>query len=76
MEGTSSGKVLEEMAEGIEGHIPLKGDIVRLEDCEERKRPIIVSTLVGKVINHNKSLNKGAVKQILSRAWGEPPTMM
>lgn len=62
------------MAKGIKGNIPLDGDVIPLEDCEEGEKPIVVSTLVGKVIT-NKALNKGAIKQILSKAWRDPPTM-
>ena len=38
------------MLEGVNINIPLEGDIVPLEDCEEGDKPIVVSTLVGKII--------------------------
>ena len=51
----------------MEEQIPLEGDIVPLEDCEESVQPITTSTLVGKVICE-KPLNKGVVKNILTKA--------
>ena len=58
----------------MEEQIPLEGDIVPLEDCEESVQPITTSTLVGKVICE-KPLNKGAVKNILTKVWGNPTTL-
>lgn len=48
--------MVEEMLEVIEGNVPLEGH-----------KPIITATLVGKVMCR-KTLNKGAVKTIISKA--------
>ena len=61
-------------AEELSWSVPLEGDIVPLEDIEEAKRSIASSTLVGKIIC-NKTVNRGAVKSILFKAWGEPDSM-
>ena len=62
------------LAEELGWSVPLEGDVVSLEEIEEAERSIISSTLVGKVICR-KVLNRGAVKNILHKAWGEPTTM-
>ena len=62
------------VAEELGWNVPLEGDIVPLEDVKEIEKGIISSTLVGKIIC-NKVLNKGAVKSILFKAWGEPDMM-
>ena len=54
--------------------VPLEGGILPLEDIEEMEKKVISSTLVGRIIC-SKVLNKGAVKSILYKAWGEPISM-
>ena len=54
--------------------MPLEGDTVPLEDVEEKEGAIITSTLVEKIIC-SKVLNRGAVKNILVKAWGELGTL-
>ena len=61
-------------AEELGWSVPLEGDVVPLEEVEEKETSVITSTLVGKVIC-NKILNRGAVKNILFQAWGEPQTL-
>ena len=64
----------EEMLEGVDWTVPLEGDIVPLEDVEGGEKAITTTTLVGKIIC-NKALNKGAVKNIVEKAWGEPNSL-
>ena len=54
--------------------MPLEGDTIPLEDIEESGTSIFSSTLVGKVL-YSKTLNRGAVKSILHKAWGELASM-
>ena len=49
----------------------MERDVVPLKDVEQTGKSIISSTLVGKIIC-NKVLNRGVVKNILVKAWGEP----
>ena len=75
MEETSTSKESNEVPTGVSlMSIPLEGDVVPLEDVEQGEKPVITTTLVGKIIC-NKTLNKGAVKDILRKAWGEPTSL-
>lgn len=57
----------------MEYKMPLEGDVVPLEDCEESDKSIISATLVGKIICE-KAFNK-VVKTIISKAWGCPKSL-
>ena len=48
--------------------------MVPLDDIKERDKPITVVTLVSKILS-GKTLNKSAVKNIITKAWGEPPSL-
>ena len=54
--------------------VPLEGDTMPLDDVEEKEVAVITFTLVRKIMC-SKVLNRGAVKNILVKAWGEPSTM-
>ena len=58
----------------MEEQIQVEGDIVPLEDCEESDKSITTSTPVGKILCI-KPVNKGAIKNILTRAWGNSSTL-
>lgn len=48
--------------------------MVPFEDLEEGNKPLIVATLVGKMMC-GKTLNIGAIKTIMTKAWGEPTSL-
>ena len=55
------------MLEGVEGDIPLEGDVIPLEDCEESNKPMTTATLVGNII-YGKTLNRGAMRNIIRKS--------
>lgn len=59
-------------ASGSGSHKRLDDLTIQLEDEEEDANVLQAQrTLVGKVLT-DRSLNRGAIKQILSKAWGDP----
>ena len=62
------------IAEQLGWSVPLEGDTMPLDDVEEKEVAVITFTLVRKIMC-SKVLNRGAVKNILVKAWGEPSTM-
>ena len=67
VEASQGNDLVEDMLEGVDWSVPLEGDVVPLEDCEEGDKLITTATLVGKVLC-TKTLNKGTVNTIVTKA--------
>ncbi|KAJ1417129.1 Endonuclease/exonuclease/phosphatase superfamily [Sesbania bispinosa] len=66
--GKSWGLVTMDLAYDIEGE--LEGATIQLEGEREESLDLAMRSLVGKILLE-KPLNRGAIKQILTKAWGE-----